>query len=472
MKLTRWMYWTFACSALFALSACASASAPMRAATGWTERIAAEVNPHLALLEGQTRGATEAECVPGPVWATSVPEERRLKPRIEILEFTDFECPFCVRVQGTLDRVLEHFGPCTVRITTVPKPLPMHPGARDGAIVAARAAQDGPQAHARMHRALFEASEGLSAEQLKTLAKDAGLTESDVEQALEDPELAAFVDWGVYVGDHGDARGTPTFYVNGHMVRGAQSFDTFSEIIEGELQFSRDREGRWGDRWLTGRLALNAPVVYALMLEGRRITELPGSEEEEVLADQEEEELPKELEIHQVDLKEGDPIRGKASAPVTIVTFSDFECHYCAKLDGTLAKVREYYGEQVRFVAKQYPLAFHKTARPAARAALCAQEQDAYWPYHDGLYEFGARFRESDLFALAEKLKLNTKKLKRCMSKKKTDGRVDADMAQGEELGVAGTPVSFVNGFKINGAAPFSHFKALIDAALGPEAER
>ena len=73
MKLTRWMYWTFACSALLALSACASASAPARTATGWTARIAAEVNPHLALLEGQTRGATEAECVPGPVWATSVP---------------------------------------------------------------------------------------------------------------------------------------------------------------------------------------------------------------------------------------------------------------------------------------------------------------------------------------------------------------------------------------------------------------
>ena len=83
------------------------------APVGWTARAPATVNPHLALLEGQTRGATADRCVVGPTWSDDVPEERRLKARVEILEFTDFQCPYCVRVQPTLHRILEHFGPCT-----------------------------------------------------------------------------------------------------------------------------------------------------------------------------------------------------------------------------------------------------------------------------------------------------------------------------------------------------------------------
>lgn len=471
MAPTRPMNLVLVLGGIWMLAACATAGPSGTVATGWSARVDAGVNPHLELLEGQTRGATGSRCEPGPVWASTVPEARRLKPRVEILEFTDFECPYCEDAQGTLERILDHYGPCSVRITTIPKPLQRTSGARDAAILAARAAQDGPEAYERAHRAFFEVDDLLSPEVLMTLAKDVGLTEAAVDEALKDPALGAFVDWGVFVGNQGDARGTPTFFVNGHLLVGAQPFETFAQIIEGELKFSRDREGRWGDRWLAGRLALNAPVVYALLLEGRRLEELPDREEAAALEKDEGLAPPDELEVHEVQVRETDPIRGHETAPVTVVTFNDFECPFCVKLNQTLKEVSAQYGDQVRFVSKQYPLPFHNQARGAAKAALCAHDQGAYWAFHDGLYQHSRALGEKMFQRLARTLKLNLKTFKRCWASKDTDRRVDQDMMQATELGVSGTPVSFVNGFQIRGAVPLSHYQAVIDAALGPKAE-
>ncbi len=297
------------------------------------------------------------------------------------------------------------------------------------------------------------------------------MTEDAVVRSLADPDLASFVDWGVFVGDQGGARGTPTFFVNGRLLSGNRPFESFAELIDAELQLSQGREGRWGDRWLAGRLALNAPVVYALMLEGRRLKEMPEAEEEERSA-AEAPSAPNELEVREVEVREGDPILGKPSAPVTIVTFTDFECPYCVRLHRSLQEIVQAYGDSVRLVAKQFPLTFHPNARAAAKAALCAQEQGAYWAFHDALFDQEARLQPELYRALAKKLKLNLKKFKRCNSAEASDRRIDADMAQAAELGVRGTPVSFVNGFKVLGAMPASHFKALIEAALGPEAGR
>jgi protein-disulfide isomerase len=125
----------------------------------------------------------------------------------------------------------------------------------------------------------------------------------------------------------------------------------------------------------------------------------------------------------------------------------------------------------VRFVAKHYPLPFHERARPAGKAAICAQEQGKFWEFHDGLYGLGTRkLSDGDLKRLAKKLKLDRKTFARCLAHKATDARIDADIGQAGELGVSGTPTTFVNGFKLSGAQDFSHFRALIDAALGPAA--
>ena len=80
------------------------------------------------------------------------------------------------------------------------------------------------------------------------------------------------------------------------------------------------------------------------------------------------------------------PSKGPKDALVTIVEFADFQCPYCARMSETLEAVLRRYGSQVRLIYKHYPLSIHKDAPRAAEAAVCAEEQDGFWPMHDLIY--------------------------------------------------------------------------------------
>ena len=79
-------------------------------------------------------------------------------------------------------------------------------------------------------------------------------------------------------------------------------------------------------------------------------------------------------------------MRGNPSAPVTIVEFSDYQCPFCARVNPTLAKVRETYGDSVKIVFKDFPLPNHPQAPKAAEAARCAGDQKKYWEMHDAMF--------------------------------------------------------------------------------------
>ena len=80
------------------------------------------------------------------------------------------------------------------------------------------------------------------------------------------------------------------------------------------------------------------------------------------------------------------PSKGEASAPITIVEFSDFECPYCVKAEEAVNKVMEAYKGKVRLVYRDYPLEFHAKAQKASEAALCAGDQGKYWDMHAKLF--------------------------------------------------------------------------------------
>ncbi len=171
----------------------------------------------------------------------------------------------------------------------------------------------------------------------------------------------------------------------------------------------------------------------------------------------------------------GEPFRGPADAKVTIVEYSDFQCPFCSKGYQTLENdVLKNYGDKVKFYYKHYPLPFHPWAEPAAVAAECAkmQKPDAFWALYHGFFEHQADTNPENVKAkateYAKKAGLNMKDWNECVDQKKSLPKVKAQAAEGQAIGVNGTPAFFINGHNLEGAQPFEQFKAIIDAELTP----
>lgn len=167
-----------------------------------------------------------------------------------------------------------------------------------------------------------------------------------------------------------------------------------------------------------------------------------------------------------VTLAANDPVKGPASAPITIVEFSEFQCPFCSRVGPTLKQIQETYGDKVRIAFRDYILPMHNRAKPAAEAAQCANEQGKFWEFHDGLFANQQKLSDDDFKNLATSLGLDMEKFNACYGSNKYRADVEADMAEGAKLGVKGTPAFFVNGRFLSGAQPFDAFKAIIDEEL------
>jgi protein-disulfide isomerase len=157
--------------------------------------------------------------------------------------------------------------------------------------------------------------------------------------------------------------------------------------------------------------------------------------------------------------------KGPATAPVTIVEFSDFQCPYCKRAASTVNEISKKYGDKVSIVFKDLPLSIHPQARPAAEAARCAGDQGKFWEYHDALFA-EASFSGETWMKLAGELKLDAAQFKQCLDSGKHKAAVQADEKQAMELGVESTPAFFINGVAVTGAQPIEEFAKVIDREL------
>lgn len=183
---------------------------------------------------------------------------------------------------------------------------------------------------------------------------------------------------------------------------------------------------------------------------------------------------------------DGRPVRGNPNAKVSVISFDDFQCPYCAVMHQKLfpALLNEY-GDRVKFIYKDYPLeSIHPWAVHAAVNANCIGEQksDAYWDYADFIHakqqtitknDKGDRRPQVEQFARlddaardsAKKFNLDADKLNACI-KKQDDTAVRASMKEGEALDVDGTPTLFINGERIGGDTDVDNVRAILDRAL------
>lgn len=161
-----------------------------------------------------------------------------------------------------------------------------------------------------------------------------------------------------------------------------------------------------------------------------------------------------------------DPVLGKADAPVNIVQFAEYQCYFCNKVNPTLKALVDDYEGQVNVVFKDFPLANHDRAMPAAVAARCAGDQDQYWAMNEILLGNQQALQTEDFKRYAADLALDTEAFDTCLTSGKHDTAIRAAFAQGEALGVQATPTFYVNGVLVSGAQPYDVFKTVIDQEL------
>jgi protein-disulfide isomerase len=167
----------------------------------------------------------------------------------------------------------------------------------------------------------------------------------------------------------------------------------------------------------------------------------------------------------------GRPERGAgAKAPITIIEFSDYQCPFCKRAEESVTKVMQVYGDKVRLVYRNYPLPMHPMARPAAEAAACANAQGKFWEYHAKLFDNQSALGPDKFKEIAKDVGLDPAKFDECLAKKPYGDKIDQDTADGNKVGVNGTPAFFINGHMLSGAQPFEKFKEVIDEELAAKA--
>lgn len=167
---------------------------------------------------------------------------------------------------------------------------------------------------------------------------------------------------------------------------------------------------------------------------------------------------------------EGFPSIGPSNAPITIVEFSDYQCPFCRRWHEQIYEpLLNAYPGKIRMVYRHLPLtSIHPDAFPAAEAAMCAGEQNAYWQFHEKLFSSDAL--GSSVYAkYADELGLDMDAFQSCISERRFQEAVQADLDFAVNLGVRSTPTFFINGLAIVGAQPLDIFKQVIDKELAGE---
>ena len=356
--------------------------------------------------------------------------------KVTIVEFSDFQCPFCLRAEPTVQKILDTYKG-DVKLVWRNEPLPFHQNAMPAAKAAMAAHKQGK--FWEMHKVMFEHQQELSEAKYEEWAKQIGLDVARWKRDKDSPQLEAAITADARYGNSVGADGTPAFFINGRLLSGALPFETFKPMIDEEITKA------------------NAALKKGVKPE--KVSEVLTAENAKA-AGQAEQQMAAKIEVGAA------PVIGPRTAPVTIVEWSDFQCPFCGRVEPTLQQLREEYKGKIRLAWKNQPLSFHPNAMPAAEAAMAAHEQGKFWEFHDELFKRQNELGPALYDDVAKKLGLDLKKFRASVESHRHAGQIQADMAAGTALGAGGTPTFFINGKKLVGAQPIDQFKQIIDAEL------
>ncbi|MEO6775538.1 MAG: thioredoxin domain-containing protein, partial [Kofleriaceae bacterium] len=306
------------------------------------------------------------------------PTEGRADAPVTIVDWSDYACGYCNRVQDTLDR-LDRLYPGQIR--WVHRILPLD---EDNTIAAEAALAAAAQGRFRaMHARMFGVRGHIDRAGVELIAQELG---------LDMVRFRGELDTGVYrkaiAADVADAErlgvtGTPTFFVNGRPVHGNQPLAVFADLVDQELV-----------RANTARAQHPADLYAALVADGKPTADAPAD------ANNATAELDPNT-AYRVGLGLPGHQLGPDDALVTIVEFSDFQCPYCAREAPVLENIQRKYPTQVRIIYRHMAMSFHRNSSIAAEAAVAAAVQGKFWPFHDQVFSHFGHLTRADLEGFA-----------------------------------------------------------------------
>ncbi len=370
---------------------------------------------------------------------------------VTIVEFADFQCPFSARVQPTLDALRTEYGD-KLRIVWRNEPLSFHKAAEPAAEAALEVRDEkGDAAFWDLHDRLFAGQKSLvqgdkpDLDAIADLASAAGANRARVMAAMTGRTRKAQIAADAGLADDFEATGTPSFFIDGRRIVGAQPKEKFEKIIDEEL----------------GK-------AQALVAQGVRPADLYASLTKDGAGP-----VPPETRDLPTSFA-NDPTRGSAGAKVTVHEWADFQCPFCGREEATLAQIVKDYGPRIRFVWHDLPLPMHPlawTAAAAAREAYAQKGAAGFWAMHDTLFANQAHLERADLDGYAVALHLDAARWAAALDGDQHAPEIAADQKGAGAASISGTPAFMVvsgsaaRGYFVSGAQD-ARLRKLIDRAL------
>jgi protein-disulfide isomerase len=401
----------------------------------------------IAHANGVTQATTaKASFDPNTVYKIPLgagPSEGRADAPVTIVDWSDYACGYCNRVQDTLDRLARLY---PGQIRWVHRILPLDD---DNTIAAEAALAAAAQGRFRaMHARLYGVRGHIDRPGVELIAQELGL---DMVRFRGD------LDTGVYrkviASDVADAEqlgvsGTPTFFVNGRPVHGNQPLKVFADIVDQELVRANGV-----------RAQHPADLYAALVADGKPTADAPAD------ASNDNAELDPNT-AYRVGLGLPGHQLGPDDALVTIVEFSDFQCPYCAREAPILEKIHQKFPTQVRIIYRHMAMSFHRSSSIAAEAAVAAADQGKFWAFHDQVFSHFGHLTRADLEGFARAAGVDLVKFRAALDDRRYHDAVIAETAAAEALGVDGTPTMFVNGQPVSGARDEAGLTKIVEVMM------
>jgi protein-disulfide isomerase len=373
--------------------------------------------------------------------------------KLTLVEFTDYECPFCGRhFRETAPRILKDYVETgKIRYVFNDLPLSMHPHAKKAAEAALCAGEQGK--YWEMHDLLFSNQQALDNTNLIAYATRLRLNIPAFQKALEsgkyEPQVSANAAEAARLG----FTGAPSFAVGltqpndspikiNRVIIGAQSYENFQREFADALNPQSA-----------------APAVAAAIIT-----------------------VPPDPAIGTSISVEGKQFKGKKDAKLTLIQFSDYECSFCGQLArDTIPEVLKNYADtgKLKFVFGDLALAGHSHAVKAGEASYCAAEQGRYWEMHDVLFSHQGALEISNFLVYAGDIGLDVARFRQCLDSNRFESQIQQSSAAAQRAGFVSTPVQVIgltegNGSSVKvlkvipGAVTYAVTQAAIESVLNP----